>query len=211
MTRTLLLLFAVLLPAAVKRTYYRRLFGWQVGAGVRIGLSYLDARSATFGEGARIGHFNLFRGLAELRVGRGSFVANFNQVAGVGHNPLFPSRLLVGDHVNLMTHHYLDVAGTVTIGDGATVGGRDSHVWTHTVAIDGDGSRHLRPLEVTVGAGAYLGARVTLVGCSIPADAFVGAGSVVTKSFPADPAGRRLLIAGNPAAVRKVYPAVPTP
>ena len=209
MIRRLLLLLPVLLPAAPKRSYYRRVLGWDVGPGVRIGLSYLDARAATFGPAARVGHFNVFRGLAELRVGRGSYLANFNQVSAARHDPNLPSRLVIGDHVNLMSHHFLDVAGVVTIGDGATVGGRDSHVWSHTVAVGDDGRQSLQPRDVTVGPGAYLGARVTLVGCAVPADAFVGAGSVVTKRFPADPDGRRLLIAGNPAAVRKTYPSPP--
>ncbi len=205
MIRKLLLLLVVVLPAPLKRTAYRRLFGWDVGPGVRIGLSYLDARSAAFGEAARVGHFNVVRGLNHLHVGRGSYVANFNQVSGNRFDAIFPSRLHVGDHVQLMSHHFLDAAGTVTIADGATLGGRDTHVWSHTLVVDDAGGRHLRPLDVTVGPGAYLGARVTLVGCSVPAGAFVGAGSVVTKSFPADPDGRPLLIAGNPATIRKTY------
>ncbi len=209
MTRKLLLLLIVALPAPLKRAAYRRLFGWEIGPGVRIGLSYLDARSAAFGESARVGHFNVFRGLNHLHVGRSAHVANFNHASGGRHDAGYPSRLHLGDYVQLMSHHYLDVAGTVTIADGATVGGRDSHVWSHSLVLDDAGRRHLRPLDVTVGPGAYLGARVTLVGCSVPAGAFVGAGSVVTKSFPADPDGRPLLIAGNPAAVRKTYPAPP--
>jgi acetyltransferase-like isoleucine patch superfamily enzyme len=207
--RSFLLLLAVALPGPLKRAYYRRVFGWRIGRGVRVGLSFVDARTVDLDEGCRIGHFNVFRGLAELRVGRGSHVANFNQAFGTLGLPGFPSRLLVGQWVSLMSRHFLDVAGVVTIGDGVTFGGRDTQVWSHSLAFDDQGRRSLRPLDVTVGDAAYLGARVTLVGCSVPAGAVVGAGSVLTRSFPPDPTGRRLLIAGNPAAVRKTYPPAP--
>ena len=58
-------------------------------------------------------------------------------------------------------------------------------------------------MNLHVGQGVYIGARSTLIGCSIPDRAMVGAGSVVNKSFATE--DYRLLIAGNPAIVKKRY------
>ena len=207
--RLLLLVLPICLPAALKRVYYRRVFGWTVGRRVRVGLSYLDAATADLADDVRIGHFNILRNLADLRIGAGTYFLNFNQVSGARsvNDPVrFASRLAIGSQVFFMSHHFVDVAGTVTIGDRTTVGGRDTHVWSHTLGVEPDGSGQIKAIDVTIGADCYLGARVTVVGCSIPVRTFVGAGSVVTKSFPADPDGHRVLLAGNPAAVRKRYP-----
>ena len=207
--RTILLILAVLLPRGAKRLFYNRLFGWDVRAGARIGLSYIDALHVEIGTDARIGHFNVVRKLNHFAVGRDTYIANFNQAFGVRGRPDFPSRLIVGDGVMFMSHHFVDVAGSVRIGHRATVGGRDTHIWSHTLAINADGVQELVATEAGIGDGAYLGARVTVVGCSIPDGAVVGAGAVVSKSFPPQP--ERVLIAGNPATIRKAYPAPGTP
>jgi acetyltransferase-like isoleucine patch superfamily enzyme len=58
-------------------------------------------------------------------------------------------------------------------------------------------------MSIRLGEWVYVGAGCILVGCDLPSRTIVGAGSVVTKSFSAEPCG--LLIAGNPASIRKRY------
>lgn len=201
--RKLLLLLCVVLPQGLKQGIYRSVFRWKVGRRVRIGCSYLDCAAVDLGDDVRIGHFNVLRGLQRFQVGERTYIANFNEFFGNGGAyESFKSVLIFGSGVNFMSHHFIDVGGTVTIGDGATIGGRDTHFWSHTRTFR-NGIPCLEPTEVTVGPDVYVGARATLVGCSIPGGAVVGAGSVVTKSFAPEP--QRLLIAGNPAAIRKRY------
>ncbi len=54
-----------LLPNVLKKPLYRVVFGYRFGAGVRIGLTLLDAEHVDLGEGTRIGHLNVI-----VRVGR---------------------------------------------------------------------------------------------------------------------------------------------
>ena len=201
--RKIILVLAVFLPLPLKLFLYRTLLKWKIGRGVKIGYSYLEAADVEIGDKVRIGHFNIVRGVRRLRIGRGTYIANFNEIFGDGgFYEKFVSCLEIGSEVSVMSHHFIDLGGTVTIGDRTTIGGRDTHFWSHTRTLSGS-TAQLEPTTVKIGADVYVGARAMLVGCSVPDGAVVGAGSVVTKSFA--PEAQRLLIAGNPAAIRKRY------
>ena len=205
--RKVILVLAVILPQPLKQFLYRTLLKWKIGRGVKIGYSYLDAVSVELGDGVQIGHFNVVRGVRRFSVGAGTYIANFNEFFGDGgFYKDFASRLEIGRDVRLMSHHFIDVGGVVTIGDRTTVGGRDTHFWSHTRTLY-SGVPKLEPTTVTIGADVYIGARATFVGCSIPDGAVVGAGSIVSKHFA--PEDQRLLIAGNPATIKKRYDAAP--
>jgi acetyltransferase-like isoleucine patch superfamily enzyme len=198
----LLLIVAVPLPQPLKALIYRRVFGWQIGRNVRIGLSYLEGRQVSLGDGVTIRHFNVFKGLKRLTVGPGTFIANFNEFFGNYYGPEWPGELSIGANVNCMSHHFVDVGGQVIIGDHVVLGGRDTHIWSHQMGMQ-QGVQRLMPLKVCIGEDVYVGARATLLGCNIPNGAVVGAGSVVTRDF--EPQDCRVLIAGNPATIKKRY------
>ncbi len=203
--RKIILVLAVVLPQPLKQFLYRTLLKWKIGRGVKIGYSYLDARDVELGDGVQIGHFNVVRGVRRFRVGAGTYIANFNEFFGDGgFYKEFASCLTIGTDVRLMSHHFIDVGGTVTIGDRTTVGGRDTHFWSHTRTLCNNIPK-LEPTNIILGADVYVGARATLVGCSVPDGAVIGAGSLVSKHFA--PEAQRLLIAGNPATIKKRYEA----
>jgi acetyltransferase-like isoleucine patch superfamily enzyme len=199
--RKLLLILAIPLPQPLKQAIYRRL-GWRIGRGVKIGLSYIDGLEVTFEDQVTIGHFNVFKQMKRLHVGQESLISNFNEAFGTTYGPEWPGELQIGANVNFMSRHFVDAAGSVIIGDRCVVAGRETQFWSHQMALV-DGVSELKPLRVCVGPDAYIGARAMLLGCNIPAGAMVGAGSVVAKSFPPEPC--RLLIAGNPAVIKKRY------
>ena len=199
--RKALILLAVILPSPLKLWIYRRLFRWQIGTGVTIGFSYLDCGQVTLGDNVRIGHFNLIKGIKTLTIGTGTYLANYNHLFGASY-PEWDSEMRIGANVNFMSRHFVDVGGTVEIGDRVVIGGRETQVWSHTRTFV-NGQPKLEATTVHIGADVYIGARAMIISCDIPAGAVVGGGSVVTKSFP--PEECRLLIAGNPASIRKRY------
>jgi acetyltransferase-like isoleucine patch superfamily enzyme len=194
-----LCLVAVVLPQAAKRRLYRAL-GWEIDATARIGLSYLHAEQVTLGPGTRIGHFNVVRHLRSFALRRDSYILNFNKFFGDPAHPDWARSFALGEESRIMSAHFFDVAGAITIGDRCTVGGRDSQFWSHS-RFTGHG---LDQRELSVEEGVYIGARATIVHCRIPAFCVVGAGAVVTRSFDE----QHMVIAGNPAEqVQNVYAA----
>lgn len=202
--RKFLLLLPLFLPGPLKRTWYRRVFGWKIGLRVRIGFTYLDAAEVVIGDNVSIGHFNVVRGIARLFIGRTSRVGNFNAFsANSAEWAGWPRTIELAERCYVTSHHFFDASGELRLGDGVIVAGRDTHFWTHTIRVR-EGKLDLVPETVIIGAGCYIGSRTTLLFCTLPEGALIGAGSVVSRSF--EQVEGRLLIAGNPASVRKVYP-----
>ena len=85
----------------------------------------------------------------------------------------------------------------------------ETHLWTHTIRIDNGNRRRRFQLTPMLGGLLYrIKVDYSLL-YPLPDGCMVGAGSVVTRSFP--PAAGRLLIAGNPAIVCKTYAPVAAP
>jgi acetyltransferase-like isoleucine patch superfamily enzyme len=201
--RKFLLALAVILPQPMKQALYRHAFGWKIGPGARIGFSYVDARDVVVMEGARIGHLNVFRRLNVLRIGRGAHIRHSNEVVGASAGyPHAASAFTMEDGSSMMGHHYIDCPGRVVIGERTVLGGRDIQVWSHSLEVV-PGGFHMHARDVRIGKGVYIGGRATILAERVPDGAVVAAGSVVNKSIPDEDC--RLLIAGNPATVRKRY------
>jgi acetyltransferase-like isoleucine patch superfamily enzyme len=198
----ILLALLVLLPSTIKILIYRKVLGWKVGKNVRIGFSYIDALKVEIGDRVQIGNFNVFQRIIDLSIGEHSYIRNFNQFSGGGYDESWTRILSIGEKVIVMNNHFVDVAGTVKIGSHTTIAGRDTHIWSHTMSYEG-GIPKLIPQDVEIGEEVYIGARVTVLFCKIPNKAVIGAGSVVTKSLVSE--GGRVLIAGNPAIIKKYY------
>ena len=178
--------------------------GWKIGSGVRIGLSYFDCKDVILGDNVRIGHFNVARTVSRLSIGEGTWISNLNYITGslyVGSG--WGSSLSVGQRCNIMSRHFFDVSGSISLGDGVTLAGRETQIWSHTMRMQ-DGHQVLVQGAVYVGNLAYIGARATILCCDLPAGCLVGTGSVVVKSFPENEYAQ--IIAGNPAMVKKTYP-----
>jgi maltose O-acetyltransferase len=131
-----------------------------------------------------------FRGIREKVVFHGPIELR-------GQGPFY-QRLHIGAFSYLNSPCFIDLNGPVDIGQRVTIG-------HHTVIIT---SNHeigpplrragaLVPDSVTIGDGAWIAARVTILpGVTIGPGAIVGAGSVVTKDVPAN-----CKVAGVPAKI----------
>lgn len=105
----------------------------------------------------------------------------------------YPWRLVIGDHCWIGQNVWIDNIENVIIGD---------HVCVSQLSYFCTGSHDhrtrtfdLEAKPIVVQAGAWIGARVTLLGgVTVHANAIAAAGAVVVKSVPA-----AMIVGGNPA------------
>ena|SRR5438128_7213392 len=202
------------LPSAMKRFFYRNLFGYTIGKRVRIGFSIIDAlecsidddvsighlnifigtKKLSIGDHARIGHLNIIRGGDEVRLGRYSEIVRLNEINSIPDpdvvNEVDPTFVL-GDGAIVVASHKIDFTDRVELGKRVILGGRNSSLWTHNRQMT-------RPIKI--GDYAYIGSEIRVApGGEIPEKCIVGIGAVITKKFE----GENRLIAGVPAEVVK--------
>jgi acetyltransferase-like isoleucine patch superfamily enzyme len=204
-----------LLPSPLKIPIYRRVFGYRIGRGVRIGLTpFLGVARCSIGDHARIGSFNLFVRIGDLSVGDHARVGFLNLFRGgdriavgayatilrlnvfnaiVEGDFVAPvkAELDLGCGVFVATGHWLDFSAGIRVGDHSIIGGRHSSFWTHN---------RQRGRPIAVGCHTYLGSEVRVApGAEIPPYSVVAIGSVLTGKHDRP----RVLIGGNPARVAR--------
>jgi serine acetyltransferase len=136
-------------------------------------------------EGARIGgSFNWFT------------ASRFNNMDNDGFGVLRMLR-----NAGITGRHFFDLAETITIGEESLIAGFRSTFMTHGMTADGENKN----APIITGKRSYVGGQVIfLPGAAIGDFSFVGSGAVVTKNFSEH---SHVLVAGNPAQVRKSYSA----
>lgn len=197
--RLCLALLIGLLPANRLRLFgYRRLLGYEIGAGSRIGpFNLIDCRTLRLGPGATIRRWNVFRGAFDLSAGPRLFVGHGNVFACPDRldHPKFADRgyarrIEFGADCLVNDGHYLDGHGRIAVGDGTWLAGRDSQFFTHGASA--------RDRDIVIGAGCFVGSAVRFAPGSGVGDAcVVGIGSVVIGRIDADEA----LVSGFPARI----------
>lgn len=166
--------------------------------------------------------FSSFRtnGIPYIMVARGgrfSLGKNFAMNNGIKGNPIGcyerctffvdrDSEIIIGDNVGisqaaLIAHADITIGDNVKIGGGTCVYTSDFHSLNSELRQSGEDLKHRKSAPVTIEHDAFIGARcIILKGVTIGENSIVGAGSVVTKSIPANE-----IWAGNPAKfIRKI-------
>jgi len=197
------------LPWFLKRPLLQSLLGYRLHATARIGLSLIAAEQVELGEGARIGHLNVVRGLWRLELGPHAIIAQLNWITGFptgpsrhfAHQPERAPELILGAHSAVTSRHLLDCTNRVTIGHHTTMAGFRSQILTHSIDLAA-GRQTSAPVEI----GAYCfvsSACVVLPGARLPDYCVLGAGAVL----PHPVAEKHTLYAGVPARAVKKLPA----
>lgn len=207
-TRAAITLSCIIIPSAIKIPVYRRLFGYQIGKHVKIGMAWINVGKLEMGDYSKIGHFTRLKNIPEVQMGNHSTIGfgitftstgEFTSPAGTrarGNSP----RLKIGNHSTVTMLHYFDVQDSVEIGSYTTIAGRGSTFFTHYLDIVRN-KQSAKP--ITIGDYCMVGACSCFVpGSSVPNFCVVGMASVVTRRFT-EP---YCLIAGNPAQVIKKLP-----
>jgi acetyltransferase-like isoleucine patch superfamily enzyme len=200
------------LPSGLKRTIYRRLYGYRIGRGVSIGFGTLffgvsdcqleddvrigpcnvfwRTRRVMIGQQARIGPCNLFRGGERIAIGAFASILRgnvFNSIPEPDAVNVPEPVLELGPGCVVTTGHWFDFTDRITLGPHAIVGGRHSSFWTHS-------RQRTRP--IVIAAHCYLGSEVRAApGVEVPPLCVVALGSVLIGRIEQE----RSLVAGNPA------------
>ena len=176
---------------------YRRLLGYEIGPGCRIGMfNLLACRSLRLGAGSVIGRGNLLKGDFDFVAGPRLFVGNFNVMTcpwGLGRRrggDRYGTAIVFGADCLVNDRHYFDGHGRIEVGDGSWIAGRDSQFYTHGISV--------ADRDVAIGGGSFIGSAVRFApGSGVGARVVVGMGSVVVDRVDGDAA----LVAGFPARV----------
>ncbi len=225
-TRILFLAGVSLLPAFVKRSIYRHVFGAKIAPGVRIGFgAILIFNELELERGSRIGAFSLIR-VHRMHLGPRASLASF--VVVECHTADFGSATTVSPWVNIRADHrdpratlrmgseswiletcYINPARPITLGRNVGVGG-GSYMFGHGLWLSKLEGYPVAFGPITIGDDVWLpwGCFI-LPGVEIGSGAVVGARSLLNKSVPAG-----ALAAGLPAKILKeqvaVRPDIPT-
>ena len=186
------------LPMPMKRIVAKWIYKWDVHPTAYIGPSVLTVRHLSMGAGASIGGRNVITNLNELRMGDGATIGSGNMIKGWWEHPTDAlternPAVLLGDHSQIASYHYIDCVDTLELGPHAAIAGFRSIVLTHSIDL-------MRDKYVTgpVVLGAYAGVMsgcMLLAGTRVPARSIISAGSVVTTKLTQE----LTLYRGNPA------------
>jgi maltose O-acetyltransferase len=133
--------------------------------------------------------------LAGFSIGTGTVFWGMPAFSGAGN---IYARLKIGEQCWLSVGCFIDLAGNITLEDRVTFGPEVMILTgSHSIHDQHRRSGELRVNPVTIGRGAWLGARCTVLpGVSIGQGAVIGAGALVNKDIPPN-----TMAAGVPAVV----------
>lgn len=205
--RLLIYSLLMLLPWRLRRIGLSSCFGFRISPAAYIGFSLVLPAELTMEDGAKIGHFNVCKGLSSMYLGPHSSIGRLNWITG---HPLSDSRhfknqpnrtpsLSLGAHSAITSRHIFDCTNKVEIGSFTTVAGFRSQILTHSINIDAS-EQQSKPIQI--GDYCFVGtACVLLGGCQLPSHSILGAGSLLNRSH----VNEYFLYAGLPAkAIRRI-------
>ena len=173
-----------------------------IGKNVKVGFSLIVADKIVLSDSSRIGHFNILKckqmligggKIGHLNFIKGDFtiememssrIGNQNKISSLGrsyHNV----KLMLRKYASINTRHLLDMTDSITIGEGTTLAGADTQIWTHGFYFSNTSLKKARiDAPVKIGNHCYIGARCTILSDVIIADGItVGANCCVSKSL----------------------------
>lgn len=176
--RSFLTTLVFLLPPSRLKNRFLNSLGHSVHPTAQLGISLVrHVDRFDIAEGALISHFNFFQQMALVEMGYGAQIMMSNSIlgyAGSGASDIDPSNLRtlrMGKFSHVMSNHYLDCGGGITLSEDSWITGIRSTVLTHAFDPVAGGIK-LAPVLLEKGA-------VVATSCTILPGTVVGAGAIV--------------------------------
>lgn len=153
-------------------------------------LNYIRCQSLKIGKRGIIRHLNIIKGVFDLQMGeqtkinRNTTIVNSMNIPELKKAYSIPS-LNLGYNSIIGVRHFLDMTGSITIGENSILAGRSSELWTHGFyhAQKGDERWMIRG-DINIGDNCYIGSHTLFnLGCSVCNGVTIGAGSIVSKDI----------------------------
>ena len=178
----------VFVPWVVRRWILRTFFRAKIHPSARVGLSVLLCDQIDLGEGTRIGHLNVIKGLTLLRLDDFASIGHRNWISGYPidggrrfSNAERAPSLFLGEHAAITQSHRLDCSDKISIGRFSILAGYGSQVLTHAINVK---SSQQEVGAVEFGAYTFIGTRVVVLpGCKLPAYSILAAGAVLADAY----------------------------
>ena len=189
MTKRLLLRIIKYIPFNFfKILLYRKLFGYQIGKGVRIGKVIIKCKKVNIANDVYIANNNVFS-CAEISIGSNTSIHSGNRFIGKG-------KFVIGANSRVINNHYFDLWNSIEIGDNTWIADRNSEFWTHGSVK----TKLNKDLSIKIGNDVYIGASSKFApGTKVASLNLISLGSMVSGGFNED----KTIIMGNPARVVK--------
>lgn len=179
----------LLLPWRLRRVLLVRLYGYHLHPRCRIGLAWIYPKHLVMGEGARIGHLTVAKGMDLLSMGEQASIGRLNWITGYpsgkpphfAHQPARRPELEMAPHSGVTNRHIVDCTDRIFIGSFSIIAGFRSQLLTHSINI-ATNRQESRP--IVIGRYCFLGTASTLLGGAVLPDYCVlGANSLLNKAF----------------------------
>jgi acetyltransferase-like isoleucine patch superfamily enzyme len=207
--RFLLYVLTAALPWWLRRRVLAHVFGYELHPTSYISrLSIVLPSKLLMDKNARIGSFNVCKGMDVVSLGEYASIGRLNWISGFpsGTSRHFSDQkdrrpeLMLGEHAAITNRHLIDCTDSVRIGRFATFAGFRSQILTHSIDLN---LCRQSSKPVTIGEYCFVGtACVLLGGSALPGYSVLGAGSVLNKPH----FETHRLYAGTPAACVKTLP-----
>lgn len=189
MIRLVFVAVTLIFPWRIRRLLLRVFLGFEIAPTAYIGFSIVLPRHLDMGDGARIGHLTMAKGLDRIQLDSHARLGNLNWISGFpkGNPQHFLDdkaripELVICEHAAVTNRHLIDCTDRVTIGRFSTLAGFRSQILTHSIDLE---TSKQRCKPVTIGDYCFVGtASIILGGSRLPDYAVLGAGSMLNSEF----------------------------
>lgn len=197
-----------ILPWRIKRRILNTFYRCNLSASAYIGISPIINARIAMADNARIGHFNVIKGLQRLEMGRDAKIGNLNYISAVPadsqkhfiNESRRQPKLILEECACIVGRHFLDCSNTIRIGAFTTVAGLHTSFFTHGIDVM-DATQRSAPIDI--GRYCMIGTcSVILKGSKLPDFSILAANSTLQKPYEAP----YRLYSGVPATEVKALP-----